>query len=114
VSELRPLMQRAIAGASAEELADLEADLAAARLWIMQRLIGDGGGPGEEEGSDRGVDAPTLLTQEEAAAIARTPVKWLNRKTRGMRFRKDLSRQNVRYEERGFRNWLAAQGRFGA
>jgi len=50
-----------------------------------------------------------LLTPAEAAEIARVPARWLNRRTKGFRFRRDLSRKQIRYEEKGLRNWISTQ-----
>ena len=38
-------------------------------------------------------------------------LKWLYRSTRGLRFHRPLSRKTVRFEERGFRRWLASRGK---
>lgn len=50
------------------------------------------------------------LTPAEAAAIvgAVSP-KWILRHTKGLRFRRDLSRKVVRFEEGGLRRWAAAR-----
>jgi hypothetical protein len=50
-----------------------------------------------------------LLTSAEAAEIARQPVRWLNRRTKNLRFRRDLSRKKILYDEKGLRNWISAQ-----
>jgi hypothetical protein len=59
--------------------------------------------------------APTdhLLTPQEAlAVVGGSPprsLKWLYRHTRGLRFRRDISRKVVRFEEQGLRRWLASR-----
>lgn len=52
-----------------------------------------------------------LLTAEEAVVLVGgdATVKWLYRHTRGLRFRRDLSRKCVRFEEAGLRRWLGAR-----
>ena len=52
---------------------------------------------------------PRLLTDREAAELARVTVRWLRRHTRGLSFRRDLSRKQVCYEEPGLRRWLMAR-----
>jgi len=52
-----------------------------------------------------------LLTVQEAAAIAKMSPRWLLRHTRDLRFRRDFSRKNVRFEEHGFRRWLETRRR---
>ncbi len=55
--------------------------------------------------------APRLLTADEAATIAGTSKRNILAKTRGLRFRCDLSRKAPRLEEGGFRSWLARRRR---
>ena len=43
---------------------------------------------------------------DRGAAIAGTTKRWLLAKTRGMRFRCDLSRKQPRFDEVGLRRWL--------
>lgn len=50
-----------------------------------------------------------LLTPAEAANIARVPAKWLFRHTKGLRFRRNLSRKRILFEESGLRRWLDAK-----
>jgi len=50
-----------------------------------------------------------LLTTHEAAALAGVTVRWLLRHTRGLHFRRDLSRKQARFEEQGFRRWLTTR-----
>jgi hypothetical protein len=37
--------------------------------------------------------------------------KWLYRATRGLKFRKNFSRKNVRFEEAAFRRWITSRRR---
>lgn len=54
------------------------------------------------------VPAPArLLDANEAAAIAGTSRRWLLAATRGLKFRRDLSRKAPRFLEAGLRAWLA-------
>jgi len=50
-----------------------------------------------------------ILNGDEAAAIAATSKRWVLSATRGLRFRKDLSRKQPRFEEQGLRDWLASR-----
>jgi hypothetical protein len=50
-----------------------------------------------------------LLTAAEAAQIAGVSKRWLLTHTRARRFRHDLSRKNVRFDEPGLRTWLASR-----
>ena len=53
-----------------------------------------------------------LLPATTAAGIANVTTRALNRATKGMPFRKDLPGESLRaarYEERGFRSWLASR-----
>jgi hypothetical protein len=52
-----------------------------------------------------------LLTLQEALAVIGGGVspRWLHRHTRGLRFRRNLSRKCVRFEEVGLRRWLASR-----
>ena len=51
------------------------------------------------------------LSVEEALAVLGGKVtrKFLYRATHGMKFRKDLSRKNVLWEEAGLRRWIASR-----
>ena len=50
-----------------------------------------------------------LLTAAEAAQIAGVSRRWIYIHTRGMKFRRNLSRKSIRLEEMGFRRWLEYQ-----
>ncbi len=49
-----------------------------------------------------------VLTPEEAAEIAGCTVRWIRTVTRGLPFRRDLSRETVRFSEAGLRAWLTS------
>ena len=53
----------------------------------------------------------TVITPEEAIEIIGGGIsrKWLLRHTRGLRFRRDLSRKVVRFERAGLMRWMAAR-----
>jgi len=55
--------------------------------------------------------ASRVLTVAEAAAAAGTSTRFLLAKTRGKRFRVDLSRKQPRFEEAGLRAWLATRSK---
>jgi hypothetical protein len=62
-------------------------------------------GPGLEEGV-----AERLLSPEQAASVVGgVSAKWMLRHTKGLRFRRDLSRKVVRFEESGLRRWVGAK-----
>ena len=87
-----------------EDLPTLAGQLRQAELLCEVRLratpsIASGNGQG-------GKGSEHLLTPEEAACIARVPVKWLFRRTKGLRFRRNLSRKRILFEESGLRKWL--------
>lgn len=51
-----------------------------------------------------------LLTPAQAIeAIGGVSTKWLYRHTRGLKFRRDLSRKVVRFERAGLLRWMAAK-----
>jgi hypothetical protein len=54
-----------------------------------------------------------LLDSEAAAVIAGTSERWLLSKTRGLAFRRDLSRKQPRFDEAGLRSWLNSRSRRG-
>ena len=55
--------------------------------------------------------ASRLLDAEEAAVIAGATPRWVREHTRGMAFRRDLSRKAARFDENGLRAWLSSRGR---
>jgi hypothetical protein len=55
--------------------------------------------------------APRCLNAEEAARIAGVSKRWLLHRTRGLKFRRDLSRKQQRFDEAGLRAWLTTSGR---
>ena len=59
-------------------------------------------------------DAPLptrLLDASEAAVIVGVSPRWLLSATRGLRFRRDLTRKKPRFDEAGLRAWLAERRR---
>lgn len=61
------------------------------------------------------VEAPSpapalrLINADEGAAIAGTSKRWLLSRTRGLGFRRDLSRKRARFDEAGLREWLGTR-----
>jgi hypothetical protein len=56
--------------------------------------------------------APRVLTVDEAVDLAAAPnARWLLGHTRGLSFRRDLSRKAPRFDEAGLRRWLADRRR---
>lgn len=47
-----------------------------------------------------------IIDDERAAEIVGMSRRWVRDKTQGMKFRRDLSRKAVRFDEAGFRAWL--------
>jgi hypothetical protein len=52
---------------------------------------------------------PRTIDADEAATIAGTSKRWLLTATRGMRFRRDLSRKQPRFDENGLRAWMVTR-----
>ena len=52
-----------------------------------------------------------LVDADEAATIAGTNPRWILSHTRGLKFRRDLSRKQPRFDEAGLRAWLASRRR---
>lgn len=52
-----------------------------------------------------------ILNAEEAAQQAGVARRWLLITTKGLGFRCDLSKKNARFEEAGFRAWMARRKR---
>lgn len=50
--------------------------------------------------------ADRLIDAAAAASLAGTSTRWVLRATRGLSFRKDLSRKLPRFDEAGLRGWL--------
>ena len=101
--ELGALVAEALPEALPGLIGDLEAARAAA--WVRltaprPALASVGPDPGEE-----------LLTPEEAveAIGGHVSTKWIYRRTKGLKFRRDLSRKVVRFERAGLLRWMAAK-----
>ena len=98
-------LDEAIREAPAEERAALVVQIlvlagqAAAGMAMATRL------PEEQSGVE------CLLTPAQAARVIGGDVslKWLYRHTKGLRFRRDLSRKCIRFEEAGLRRWIAVK-----
>jgi hypothetical protein len=93
-----------------EELPSLLGSLAEAEAMVRLRLntvtapATFVSGNGYETGPER------LLTPTEAASIVgAVSSKWILRHTKGLRFRRDLSRKVVRFEDAGLRRWASAR-----
>jgi hypothetical protein len=56
-------------------------------------------------------DSSDLITPEDAATIARVPVRRIYAWAKGARWASRPSRKCLRVDERGFRRWLAMSGR---
>lgn len=57
-------------------------------------------------------DQGELLTVEEAAALLRVGIEWVEKRSRTLPFRVSLANGTVRYDAAGLRRWLT--GRTGA
>lgn len=55
--------------------------------------------------------ASRILTLKEAAVVAGVSARWLSVRTRGLPFRCDLSRKNIRFVEVGLLQWLGRRKR---
>src|SRR5438093_12726136 len=101
----------AVSEAAPDQLPGIIGTLAAEQARARAKLTTAASPNGAERPkANREADTPpALLTPKEAAAITRAPsVRWLNRRTKGLRFRRDLSRKQIRYERRGLLAWLSA------
>lgn len=95
---------RAVSQAPAEELPALVGALAQAQAVALARLTRPPAPVGEAPGPVR------LLGLDEAERLTGMTRRWLLRHTRGLRFRRDLSRKAVRFEEAGLLRWLRCRG----
>ena len=91
---------RAVAEAPSVELPALMGALAQAQALALARLTVPPAPVGEAPGPVR------LLGLDEAERLTGMTRRWLLRHTRGLRFRRDLSRKAVRFEEAGLLRWL--------
>jgi hypothetical protein len=53
-----------------------------------------------------GMDDRLLSPEQAAEVLGGVSAKWVLRHTKGLRFRRDLSRKVVRFEESGLRRWV--------
>lgn len=90
-----------VAGVPREQLPVVLAELAKLEAQIRLRLA--------ESPDDTRRTADRLMTADEAATVIGVSKRWLLSKTKGRRFRHDLSRKAVRFEEAGLRAWLASR-----
>jgi hypothetical protein len=106
---LRADLARLVAEEPADELPALIGGLEAAKAAAWARLVApaaNGHGPALATADPR----EEMLTPEQAAAaIGGVSLKWLYRHTKGLRFRRDLSRKVVRFERSGLLRWMAAK-----
>ena len=87
-----------------EELPELLGDLVTLEARVRLRLA-------EIVPASQATVEERLLNADEAATIAGTTRRWLLAKTRGLRFRADLSRKQARFREAGLRRWLEGRRR---
>lgn len=92
--------------AALEELPALLGRLAEAEAIVRMRINTAAPTNGKAELES---EPPRLLTPEQAAEIIGVNPKWVLRNTKGVRFRRDLSRKVVRFEEAGLRRWAAVR-----
>jgi predicted DNA-binding transcriptional regulator AlpA len=91
---------RAVADARHEELPALVGALAQAHAAAFARLVQPVALAPEAASPVR------LVGLEEAERLTGMTRRWLLRHTKGLRFRRDLSRKAVRFEEAGLLRWL--------
>jgi hypothetical protein len=89
----------------------LEALVVAFTRWLHTMPAPTPAATDQVRGNGNGSEPERLLTPEEAAAIIGGDVsaRWVLRHTKGLRFRRDLSRKVVRFEEAGLRRWASAR-----
>ena len=91
---------RAVSEAPPAELPGLVGLCAQALALGLARLAAPAAPAGEPP------EAVRYVGLEEAARLTGQSRRWLLRHTRGLRFRRDLSRKAVRFEEGGLLRWL--------
>ncbi len=101
-------LDAAIQDAAPEERPGLVVALAARLAQLGAGLSANGVAPRQPAEPEAGEQ---LLTPEQALVALGGDVsrKWLLRHTRRLRFRRNLSRKVVRFEEGGLRRWAAAR-----
>lgn len=101
-------LDRLVTGADFRSLSGIIGALEAAKAAAWARLTAP---PKQPATASPGTDADEMLTPEEAVAAigGRVSTKWLYRHTKGLRFRRDLSRKVVRFERSGLMRWIAAK-----
>ena len=91
---------RAVSEAPAADLPCLVAVCAQAQALGLARLATPAAAAGEAP------EAVRYIGLEDAQKLTGQTRRWLLRHTRGLRFRRDLSRKAVRFEEGGLLRWL--------
>ena len=100
-------IEKAIDESPAQRLSGILGWMESAKAKCWTRLMTPGISGGLAHAAHE--EPPKLLTPDEAAAIAQKPRKWIYRHTRGKRFRRDITRKCIRFEEAGLRRWLGPQ-----
>ncbi len=103
---LREALRGALAAAEADDLAGVLGRCAEATALANMAMMEHTNGTTKETTTE-----DKLLTPDDALAIlgGRVGRRWLLRRTKGMRFRRDLGVKTIRFEEGGLRRWIAAQ-----
>jgi hypothetical protein len=94
-------LDRLVRESPRDELPALLGRLVELEARVRLRLAEISAAPSAAAAATRTIDG------DEAAAIAATSKRWLLSKTKGVRFRCDLSRKQPRFDEAGLRRWLA-------
>ena len=100
-----PDLARVAAEAEPEELPALVGALAQAQAVALARLTT----PHPEPSLVSEAPGELLTPAQAAEAIGGVSPKWLYRHTKGLRFRRDLSRKVVRFERAGLLRWMATK-----
>ena len=110
-SQVLDQLRRLVVEATPEDLPRLAGALEEARARCWARLWTPGSANGRTGSGSAREEArgAKLLTAQEAATLADVSPRWLRRNTKGLRFRHDLSRKLVRFDEAGFLRWLQAR-----
>lgn len=95
-----------VTASSPDELPQLIGDLEAAKAVAWARLVT----PRTELVPSVPNDQEELLTPADAAQlIGGVSAKWLLRRTKGLRCRRDLGRKTVRFEKGGLLRWIGTK-----
>jgi len=96
-----------VSEAAVAELPALIGELAAAQAVALARLLAPPAPPPPPAREE----AVRLMTPEELARLVKKDVRWTLRATKGLRFRRNLTRKTIRFEESGARRWAETVGR---